>query len=478
MVKSYDQMLKDGGYNTTGDAVVDDLRKALSTTNSGPGGIQSGPLMLENLDAVMTEVLITEQHFKVYNLLPKVPSAQPYYEYNVHKGFGSNRAGGAGFRQGGAPKGGVSTFKREGIYNKFLGVQGGVTHQMLMTGQNGGSFEDPTVRENRDRTLELLEKVERELIFGQTAIKDENGEEVNFDGLLTALASANAANVIDLKGAALNFDDLDAAAEDLVTTGKQPSVNGYQVLMSPHVATGINQQFTARNQVRFNKDNSVAAAYVPGQAINKYDGQFGTFNFDHSILLQEVEAGAPVAAAPAGVPATPAITTQPVAADDAAGAMVAATYYYSIGAFNDSGESLPVVTEAVVVPDATSKVTIVVTRVSGATGYRIYRGKLADGSDAKWIAKVAQPASGNLTFVDKGEWRTADANGKPSDGLALIIKPDPKDIAIAQMTPLIKMPLPQVGTTYPFLLLLYIVSVIKAPERVKIYKNCGVYTAP
>lgn len=478
MVKSYDQMLKDGGYGTTGDQVVEDLRKALTTTNSGPGGIQSGPLMLENLDAVMTEVLISEQHFKLFNKLPKVPSAQPYYEYNVHKGFGSNRAGGAGFRQGGAPKGGVSSFKREGIYNKFLGVQGGVTHQMLMTGQNGGSFEDPTVRENRDRTLELLEKVERELIFGQTAIADENGEEVNFDGLLTQLAAVNAANVIDMKGAPLTFAQLDATAQDLVTTGKQPSVNGYEVLMSPHVASGLNEQFNTRNQVRFNKDTASGSVYVPGQAVNKYDSQFGTFQFDYSILLQEVEAGAPVAAAPAGVPATPGITTQPVAADDATASMVAGTYYYSVAAFNDTGESLPVVTDAVAAADATTKVTIVVTRTSGATGYRIYRGKAADGSDAKWIAKVPQTASGNLTFVDKGEWQTVDASGKASDGMALIIKPDPKDIAIAQMTPLIKMPLPQVNTTFPFLLLLYIVSVIKAPERVKIYKNCGTYTAP
>jgi hypothetical protein len=158
--------------------------------------------------------------------------------------------------------------------------------------------------------------------------------------------------------------------------------------------------------------------------------------------------------------------------------MVAGTYYYSVAAFNDTGESLPVVTDAVAAADATTKVTIVVTRTSGATGYRIYRGKAADGSDAKWIAKVPQTASGNLTFVDKGEWQTVDASGKASDGMALIIKPDPKDIAIAQMTPLIKMPLPQVNTTFPFLLLLYIVSVIKAPERVKIYKNCGTYTAP
>lgn len=477
-VQSFDQMLKSQGYNLTGDGIVDDLRKALTTTNSGPGGIQSGPLMLENLDAVMTEVLITEQHFKLFNKLPKVPSAQPYYEYNVHKGFGSNRSGGAGFRQGGAPKGGVSAFERKGIYNKFLGVKGGVTHQMLITGQNGGSFEDPTVRENRDRTLELLEKVERELLFGQKAVLDESGEEVNFDGLLTQLAADYSANVIDMKGAPLDFDSLDSAAKDLVTTGKQPTINGYQILQSAHVADGLNKQFAARNMVRFNKDGSTAPSYSLGQNLTGYDTQFGRFEFDFSILLQEVEAAAPLAAAPAGVPAAPTMDTEPAAADDADGNHIANTYYYSVAAFNDTGESLPVITAAVVVPDSTSKVTMIVNRVSGATGYRIYRGLLANGTDHKWIAKVAQTANGDLTFVDKNEWFTTDAAGNQSDGIAIAIKPAARDIAIAQMTPMIKMPLPQEGTTFPFLLLLYIVSVIKAPERVKIFKNCGSYVAP
>jgi hypothetical protein len=474
-VQSYDQMLKAGGYNQTGDQIVDDLRKALQTNTGVAMANGNGPLMLENLDGVMTEVLITEQHFKLYNMLPKVPSATPYYEYNVHKGFGSNRSGGAGFRQGGAPKGGASNFERKGIYNKYLGVQGGVTHQMLVTGQNGGSFEDPTVRENRDRTLELMEKVERELVFGQAAVLDESGAEVNIDGLLTQLMAVNGANVIDMKGLPFTFDNLDDSAQKLITTGKQASVNGYKVLQSAHVADGLNKQFGSRNQVRMNKDTAVAQTYTPGTVVEKYDTQFGTFNFDFSILMQEVEAGAPVAAAPANVPATPAITTQPAATDDATATNTIGTYYYSAAAFNDTGESLPVVSAAVVVPDASTRVTIVIAKVAGATGYRIYRGVKADGTDAKWIAKVAQTV-GALTFVDKGEWHTTDANGNPADGLALIIKPEAKDICIAQMTPLIKMPLPQAGTTFPFLLLLYIVSVIKAPERIRIYKNCGTYT--
>lgn len=477
MVQSYDQILKSAGMGITGDDRVADLQKALATTNSGPGGIQSGPLMLENLDSIMTEVLINEGHFKLYNYLPKVPSAQPYYEYNVHKGFGSNRSGGAGFAQGGAPKGGTSSFARNGIYTKFLGTKGGVTHQMLLTGQNGGAFEDPNVRENRDRTLELLEKTERELVYGQAAVTDEGGNEVNFDGLLAALTAQNAANLIDLKGAPLTFNELDASALSLVTTGKQPTVNGYTALMSAHVKSGLNKQFADRNMVRMNKDTATAQTYTPGTAINTYDTEFGTLALDHSILLQEVDGAVPLAAAPANVPAAPAITTQPVAASDATSNLPAATYYYTVSAFNDTGESLGTITAAVAVT-AGQKTTTVVTRVSNATGYRIYRGTKSDGSDAKWIAKVAQPASGNLTFVDQGKWLPVDAAGNAGDGLCILFKPDARDIAIAQMTPLVKMPLPQEGTTFPFLLLLYIVSVLKAPERLIIYKNCGTYVTP
>ena len=325
--------------------------------------------------------------------------------------------------------------------------------------------------------MELLERLERELVFANKAVKDENGNEVNFDGLLTLLAAANSDNVIDKKGAAFSFDDLDDDAENLVTTGKQPSVDGYVCLMSPHVSKGLNQQYAARNVVRNNKDGAIDMSITPGFKVPKYETQFGDFTFDHSILLQEVENGSPVTAAVSGAPSSPAITTQPVAATDATVHIPAGTYYYTVAAVNDSGESLGTTCTAVAVIDG-QKVTTVVTREDDATCYRIYRGTKSDASDAKWIAKVPQPASGNLTFVDKGEWLPVNAAGKQSDGLVIEVKPDRRDITIAQMSPLIKMALPQVGTTFPFLLLLYIVAVIKAPERIRIYKNCGPYTAP
>lgn len=234
---SFDAMCKSGGYGYTGDDVVENLKKALSTTNSGPGGIQSGPLMLENLDGTMTETLINNKHLKLYQFLTKVPSAQPYYEYNRHLGFGSRR-GALGFGQGGSPTGGVSTFERQGIYNKFLGVKRGVTHQMNLTGQMGGAFEDPNIRENKDGTLELLVRLEREMMFGDSAIKNSKGEEVHFNGFITDMMANYAENVIDMEGAPLTFENLDESAENFVTRGRLISVDDVTAFMSPHASPG------------------------------------------------------------------------------------------------------------------------------------------------------------------------------------------------------------------------------------------------
>ena len=105
-IQSYDGMLKSLGCNTTGDQIIQgmeqDLRKALSTYTGVTMPDGNGPMNLQNLDGVMTEVLINQKHFKIYNMLPKVPSATRYYEYNVHTDFGESRAGGAGFGVGAA----------------------------------------------------------------------------------------------------------------------------------------------------------------------------------------------------------------------------------------------------------------------------------------------------------------------------------------------------------------------------------------
>ncbi|MCK5616673.1 hypothetical protein KAR91_83200 [Candidatus Pacearchaeota archaeon] len=294
------------------------------------------------------------------------------------------------------------------------------------------------------------------------------------NGILTELEAVNPGNVVDMEGAAFGFEQLDESALDLVTTGKQATINGYSAIMSAHVSDGINKQYQDRNIVRHNKDSGRGAEYTPGFKVPSYENQFGNIALDHSILMEEVEGSAPLEVADASAPAASAAAS-PAAASDTTSKLEADTYYYFVSAFNDSGESLTVASGGQAAT-ALQKITLTITRVDGATGYRVYRSTVDDVTTARWIGRITQPASGNATFVDLNGWRTVDAAGKAANGLSLVIKPDSKDITIAQLAPLAKMPLPQVDTTFPFLLLLYIVLVLKAPERVRVYKNCGAYT--
>lgn len=488
-VFTFDELCKAAGYDDlTGDAVLmarememmkhDPIFKSISTTLSGPlSNIErTSPLMLENLDGLMTEVLINEGHFKLFNAIGRVPSPGPYYEWNRHKGFGSRR-GGIGFAEGGAPKGSISAFERKGIYNKYLGAQGGITHQMLTAGNNGGTVQDPNTIETRDRTMELFERMEREIIFGDKSIKNESGVEVMFDGLLTQLNTQLSANVVDMAGQPLTFANLDDAARSLVKQGKQMTVSGYTGYGSVEVIDGLNAQYKDRNIFRHNKDAAASAAYTPGFELPAYQTQFGSFKFEHSILLSEIEDDAPVSGtAIAGAPSAPTVGT---GSAQAGGSLpnASATYDYVAAAFNDTGESLPAGTKVSVAITAasgnyTARFTITRTDAS-TTGYRIYR-KLSTATTYEWIARVACSGA-SQTFDDTNAWRTS-TNGAKDNGMMVLIKPDPRDLTIAQMCPLTKMPLPQAGTTYPFLLLLYCVLVLKAPERVMIFKNCGKYT--
>jgi hypothetical protein len=110
--------------------------------------------------------------------------------------------------------------------------------------------------------------------------------------------------------------------------------------------------------------------------------------------------------------------------------------------------------------------------VNGATGYRVYRtngGTTAsdiNGVNSRWIADVPQPTSGNASYIDLNQV-------VPGAGWFVMIRPDVEDIAIAQMSPLIKFPLAVVSTTIEFIYMLYHTLAVKAPERHFVIKNIG-----
>lgn len=467
LVKSFESL----GYSqfpdfVGGDAIVEEIRKALAT--GAPAALtgygDATPIRVENLDAMMTEVLITQDDLKLFNMFPRVTSRQPRFEWIRHKDFGTTRRA-PGFREGGNPKGGTSAWERGDILNKYMGVRRGYTHQALITGNLGGMFTDPVSSENRDGTIQLLSMIERWLTWGDKDIKDASGNEVNYDGIYQQLLSLSGGtdSIIDMKGQPMDFDQLEQGAIKLRERGKLSSFANVRTLTKPFVLSDL--ALLKLQSERADLSNAINNGYRPGTPLNGYNSQVGYLPFESSILLDAVPEGKMLAATEPGVLSAKPATLTMAAAAEATSLMEAGSYYYFASSVDDDGET-DARAATVLVVAAGEKATATIARVNSATAYRLYRGTKSDGSDAGWIATIAQPGSGDATYIDLNQIR-------PDTGIFMMMNMAEPDIALAQMSPLIKFPLAIVATQIEFLLLLYHVLAIKAVERVVFFKNIG-----
>ena len=468
LIKSFQDIYSEHfGAEASVDTLVQNLSKAFATTALGDTFGDGTALRLQNLDATMTQVLFDEGHLKFFNFLNRFPSIQPYYEWNRRKSYGSSRAS-AGFREGGAPRGSTSSYKREGAYVKYLGVRRGITHQMTLTGQLGGTQIDPVAEENRNGTLELLEKTERQLMWGRSEILDATGNNVNYDGFIPLLEELYPKNIIDLRGKPYTFDHIEERGAILFEEGKVRNFRNLKTFMHPQVLTGL-------SKMKFEADRRVmggsAESFITGTPLTGHQTNFGFVPFEPHLFMDEVESNAPLTeAADSGAPEAPATvvgtaTTPDVATSKFATGDGVGTHYYFVAAFNEAGESLTTASTGVAVA-AKKAVDVAIARTAGAVGYRIYRSMTNDAKTAGKIGTIPQPASGDATFRDLNEWI-------PGCMTVVWAEKSPENLVLAQMTPLIKFPLAIVSTTIEFLLLLYHVLVMKAPERQYVFKNVG-----
>lgn len=193
-------------------------------------------------------------------------------------------------------------------------------------------------------------------------------------------------------------------------------------------------------------------------------------------------------------------------------------WQYRISSVNDAGESLAsfvVNSGASVQPTSDNEVRIRWKRVAGARAYRVYRCRvasltadapLADAVGGPYVAAgayrwqyvgyvadpsgpnpssgtvhsepshsvyVQSPAADNVLFIDRNGTPELYNNFYGGATIAPLICRNSADLCIAQMSPLLKMPLAPVNTTFEYLLLLYHTLVLKSPERQFIFKNVG-----
>jgi hypothetical protein len=484
LFKSFDQLLReqvssDWTYDRTMQALEEsrarmDLLKAFATGNPGaPGGTTSDALNMRllNLDSTLSSILFTAKHFKMFNWLNRVPSVNALYEWNRRERYGSAR-GINGFPEGGAPSGSTSAYTRFNTYVRYMGVRGGITHQLSVAGQMGGYQLDPVEEEHHNRTMQLLEMIERQVIFGEGSVLDGSGNTVNYDGIVRQVANSSVAstNIIDKQGAPMKFEDFEETAYGLVKTGKLTDFRNVGCFMSPFILSDLSKAKLATERKILGASNP---DYVVGVPLAGYDTNYGRINFDWSIFFEPVEGGAPVSVADPGSGAAPTGVTATAANDAASKLAISTAFYYRVSAFNSKGESLATAPATATTSGAAQHITVAWTPpaptgdpATTAVGYRLYRGSLADGSDARWVATL--PVA-TVSYVDVNQQI-------PGAGWCFFFERSPENLVLAQMTPLLRYPLAVVNTTMEFLLLLYHTLVVKVPERMYIYKNVGRFT--
>lgn len=500
VVKSFETLGRESlGEAFVGDTYVDQLAKAVATSSVGSFGSLNS-LLLENLDATMTSVLFNKRHLKIFNSIPRVPSAQILYQWNRQLSYGAGR-GALGFAEGGGPAVFTPSFQRSNATVKFYGVRRGYTHQMVQVGNMGGAFLDPVAEENRSGTLDLLQKLERWIIWGDSNWLGGDNSSVHYDGLVKQLNTNFPSHVYDLQGAPLTFENLENYAEELVTTGYLVDFSNLRMFAAPRVVSDL-AKLNLQGQYFWMNSQNMPQGWRPGTPINGYASQHGIIPFEESVFMDAVPfghvnsvangAGSYSVAGDPLAPATPVAGNISISAVSPPSGITsnlsAGTYNYFVSACNANGESAVLTGAAAltaVTTTAGQAVEIQITTGSpGATAYRVYRGTSSNALDTSvgYIGTFYPTSSGGTLTTTSLTAANANTPGNavldynqsiPGTSCAMLLNLSAEDIVVAQLAPLIKFPLALISTTVEFFLMLYHVLALKAPERMIFVKNIG-----
>jgi hypothetical protein len=474
--KTFNQLAKNfygtnwGGVDQYVNNLSQPLAKALATS-SIPGYGDGTAFVLQNLDSIMTSVLYMEEQLVKQRFIERVPSINPIYQWNRRNQYGSAR-GALGFAEGGIGPVGIGSWTRNTAPVKFFGVQRGTTVISQIAGALGGMFDDPVAEEEYDGTMQLLGSVERSLIWGDSTITDAQGNQIFYDGFYRVLKNSAYANtnIIDMHGKPMNFDVIAEIAalfaKRYVTTSRNVGA-----FLAPDTLATLTLMKTQAERRGLGIDPAVDGGYVAGTPLRGYDTQIGFIPFIQDVFTEAVPGKTPLTTADAGSPAQVSTVTISAASPSAGQTSNwlnsdAGTVYYTIGSFNANGESVGKLITTGVQVNPGQVVNITITNVPGAYGYRIYRGTQPTGSDAMWIGEVAAGTGATCTFVD-------DNSIMPGTDVALFVERSPANLVIAQMAPLLKLPLAIQNTTIPFGLLYLHTLAVKAPERQFLVVNIG-----
>lgn len=458
---------------------VEALQKAISAGYGGAGKptdlTYGGVIQSESLESTLKSVTFDMKNLKMWPAISIDKAYNLFEQYNRLIGYGSDASPYIG--EGGAPQEEDSTYIRDGQKIVFFGTRRKVSHQMTLVRTTVG---DVVAQQAKEGTMHLLKHVERELYWGHAHFMDASGNmdgamddlpvnSIAMNGLLQQLLKGDtdvqmrsgdfegygdfASIVANLAGAVLTQDDVEERCVVALENFGSPS----QLHMEPQAISAFVKQFYPQFRSAPGLSNQTV-----GYDVNKITTTAGVIDFKPNLFLRprsRVRAAAVNANAPV-------LATTQVASTGATGSgsdLAAGTYYYTVTAVNDYGESAPATVSAGITATAGETVpltTLPAVSSGGIKYWRVYRGTSA--SDLKFIGNVTY----GTAIVDAGKKEAGAGEG-------FLLDMSAENMRFKQLAPLSKINFAIVTTALEFAVVLYGALFVYTPRFNGVFTNVG-----
>lgn len=475
------------GNFVDGSSFHRNLQKALSsgstidTTLVGSQATEASALRLEDLSGVLTTQVRRMEQIVLYKWLKRGAVFNTAYQWDTLSSFG-NKEVSPFFLEGGRPIAADDVYTRYLRNVKRLGVELSITLDLLLQ-RTGGGVPDIKSRTTKNGVIKLLTQTEIALFYGREEL-DTTG--LAFDGIEQQLLDgAPAENIIDLRGYALTPGKLDDAIQIMADNNSQRvdiglflSNDGLTNLTKPYRQVGAN---SIERVIISEKDG---AWMQSGSKIKGFATNFGDIPYYPDVFLGERREKMKLSdyiTAIGGTNAPNAIPSGSILVDlavDATSQLAADTYWWTISACNRYGVSTPISTASGIAVPAGAKATIkwtaptVVPAGGAPVKYFLWRHTAdptvtANQASVKLIRELT--ATGTLEYEDLDQWM-------PGTGVAFMLDGEMENLCRVELSPLMRMPQAQIGTSFRSLLLKFDDVAVRDPKKQILFKNVGKLT--
>jgi plastocyanin len=426
------------------------------------GGTNSlSPLVPQQLAQTLSIATSSMNDLKLWPMLAKVQAQNTVVEYNRVLKHGGQHS--PFISEGGNGILNRSTYEKVATKIRYMAERREVTDQASMVSIVGPSA-DAIAEETRRGTESLLQRLELNLFHADES-KDSNA----FNGIIKQIKDGG--NVADLRGKAPSAVYLSEILGHLYSAPLYGMVT--HIMVTPRVLSELIKQTVHHGRHDQIQVNSGAVTF--GAASLTITGPYGPVQVVSAPFLERHDRIAPALGESSVYEGTLAAPTEQVATAanaNAASKFVAADagdYVYRVVAVGSNGVSAPVDTTAVTVA-AGDQVTFTIRHADhvNVKYLRVYRSAkdAANADGALLIDEVAVSAQ-DTVITDNNE-------NIPGTSEILFLNFAPDYMCYYQMLSLVRRPLAQISTTFPFLLMMFGAPAVKLPTKMYCVRNVGI----